>query len=221
MTSMAACPPEEVPVTNFADRLVQIINDGALSLMLGIGHRTRLFDVMSELRPSTVESIARAAGLNERYVREWLGAMVTGRIVLYDPSLNTYELPAEHAALLTRSAVPINFASAMQWIAVLGGVEDQIVECFHNGGGVGYEAFHRFHEVMAEESAQTVVAALTEDILPLADGLAEQLEHGIDVLDIGCGSGRAVCRLAAEFPKSRFVGLRSLRGRHRRRTDRG
>src|SRR5215210_745858 len=157
MSMMAACPTEEILATNFADRLVQILNDGALSLMIGIGHRTRLFDAMSELPPSTAESIARAAGLNERYVREWLGSMVTGRIVQYDPSLSTYELPAEHAALLTRSAEPINFASAMQWIAVLGGVEDRIVECFQTGGGVGYKACHRFHEVMAEESAQTVV----------------------------------------------------------------
>jgi 2-polyprenyl-3-methyl-5-hydroxy-6-metoxy-1,4-benzoquinol methylase len=207
MSSMAPCPPEELQATHFADRLVQIINGGALSLMLGIGHRTRLFDVMSEIPPSTAEEIAHAAGLNERYVREWLGSMVTGGIIHYDPSLDTYNLPTEHADLLTRSAKPVNFASAMQWIAVLGSVENQIVECFKNGGGVGYEAFHRFHEVMAEESAQTVVAALIEGILPLADGLADQLERGIDVLDIGCGSGRAICRLAAEFPKSRFVGF--------------
>jgi 2-polyprenyl-3-methyl-5-hydroxy-6-metoxy-1,4-benzoquinol methylase len=175
--------------------------------MIGIGHRTRLFDVMADLPPSTAGEIARAAGLNERYVREWLGSMVTGRIVNYDPSRGTYEFPPEHAELLTRAAKPINFASAMQWVAVLGTVEDKIVDCFRNGGGVGYEAFHRFHEVMAEESAQTVVAALTDCILPLADGLAEQLERGIDVLDIGCGSGRAICRLAAEFPNSRFVGF--------------
>ena len=108
----------------------------------------------------------------------------------------------------------------MQWLAVLGSVEDKIVECFHNGGGVHYEEFHRFHEVMAEESAQTVVAALTDHILPLADGLAEQLERGIDVLDIGCGSGRAVCLLAAEFPQQPLRRLRPVRrcrrGRERR-----
>jgi 2-polyprenyl-3-methyl-5-hydroxy-6-metoxy-1,4-benzoquinol methylase len=108
--------------------------------------------------------------------------------------------------LLTRSSVPANFAATMQWLAVLASVEDQIVKCFQQGGGVHYEAFHRFHEVMAEESAQTVVAALTEHILPLAEGLEKDLRQGIDVLDIGCGSGRAACLLAAEFPKSRFVG---------------
>lgn len=197
---------EETQPNTFADRLVQILNDGALNLMIGIGHRTRLFDVMADMRPATAEAIARTANLNERYVREWLGSIVTGRIVKYDPVDQTYELPAEHAELLTRAATPINFASAMQWMAVLGGVEDQIVQCFERGGGVGYEAFHRFHEVMAEESSQTVVNALVDHILPLADGLAEQLERGIEVMDIGCGSGRAVCKLAAEFPNSRFTG---------------
>lgn len=200
------CMPEETRLELFADRLVSILNQGALGLMIGVGHRTRLFDVMAEMPPATSEQIAAAAGLNERYVREWLGAMVTGRIVNYDPIDELFELPADHAALLTRRAVPTNFAATMQWLAVLASVEDQIVECFRQGGGVHYQAFHRFHEVMAEESAQTVVAALTDHILPLATGLQTALGQGIDVLDIGCGSGRAACRLAAEFPNSRFVG---------------
>ncbi len=206
MLTTAVCPPSEAQTAAFADRLVEILSHGALHMMIGIGHRTGLFDTIAELPPSTSKHIAEAAVLNERYVREWLGAMVTGRIVNYDPVDRTYELPAGHAALLTRSATPVNFASAMQWLAVLGSVEDKIVECFHKGGGVHYEAFHRFHDVMAEESAQTVVAAITDHILPLADGLADKLERGIDVLDIGCGAGRAVCRMAAEFPNSRFVG---------------
>jgi 2-polyprenyl-3-methyl-5-hydroxy-6-metoxy-1,4-benzoquinol methylase len=94
----------------------------------------------------------------------------------------------------------------MQFVSVLGGVEDDLVKCFKSGGGVPYERFHRFHEVMAEESAQTVVAALSDHILPLAEGLTQQLERGVDVVDIGCGSGRAVCALASAFPKSRFAG---------------
>jgi 2-polyprenyl-3-methyl-5-hydroxy-6-metoxy-1,4-benzoquinol methylase len=175
-------------------------------MMIGISHRTGLFDAMAQLPPSSSQKIAEQAGLNERYVREWLGAMVTGRIVNYEHREKTYELPAEHAALLTRSAVPVNFAATMQWLAVLGSVEDQIVQCFRKGGGVHYEAFDRFHDVMAEESAQTVVAALTDHILPLGEGLVDGLERGIDVLDIGCGAGRAACRMAAEFPNSRFVG---------------
>jgi 2-polyprenyl-3-methyl-5-hydroxy-6-metoxy-1,4-benzoquinol methylase len=206
MSTTAVCSPNETEVSAFADRLVEILSQGALHLMIGIGHRTRLFDHMAELPPSTSAKIASAAGLNERYVREWLGAMVTGQIVNYDPADQTYELPAAHAALLTRAAKPVNFASAMQWLAVLGSVEPQIVDCFHKGGGVHYEAFHRFHETMAEESAQTVVNALTDSILPLMPGLSEKLEQGINVLDVGCGSGRALCRMAAEFSNSQFTG---------------
>ena len=206
MSSVTVCQADETKVGEFADRLVQILNNGALNLMIGIGHRTRLFDVLSKLPPSTSQAISQHAKLNERYVREWLGAMVVGRIVTFDPEERTYQLPPEHAALLTRGAVPTNFAATMQWMAVLGKVEDQVVDCFHRGGGVHYEAFHRFHEVMAEESAQTVVAALVNHILPLVPGLIDQLERGIDVLDIGCGSGRAICHLAAEFPDSSFVG---------------
>jgi len=205
-SATAFSDPDEAKVAEFSQRLVDILSSGALSLMISIGHRTGLFDVMADLPPATSETLAKHAGLNERYVREWLGAMVTGRIVKFDPTDATYELPAEHAACLTRGAVPVNFAATMQWLAVLGGVEDKIVDCFRHGGGVHYEKFHRFHEVMAEESAQTVVAALSDHILPLVEGLTERLERGIDVLDIGCGSGRAVCLLAEEYPNSRFVG---------------
>ncbi len=190
----------------FADRIVGTLNEAALSMMISIGHRTELFDAMGRLAASTSQQIADEAGLQERYVREWLGAMATGGIVEYDPGAKTYHLPAEHARWLTREHSPGNIAVTHQWTSVLGYVESDVVDKFHHGGGVHYGCFHRFHEVMAAESAQTVVAALTGHILPLAPGLRDQLQAGIDVLDIGCGSGKAACALAQAFPNSRFVG---------------
>jgi 2-polyprenyl-3-methyl-5-hydroxy-6-metoxy-1,4-benzoquinol methylase len=190
----------------FAERMLGVINDGALALMVSIGHRTGLFDVMSGLPPSTSEGVAFAADLNERYVREWLAAMVVGGVVEHDPNDGTYYLPPEHAAWLTRAATPDNIAVAAQFVPVLASVEDRIVECFERGGGVPYSAFGRFHEVMAEDSGQTVVAALTDHILPLVPSLTERLEDGINVLDVGCGSGRALNLMARKFPESRFVG---------------
>jgi 2-polyprenyl-3-methyl-5-hydroxy-6-metoxy-1,4-benzoquinol methylase len=189
----------------FAERMMQVMNHSALALMTSVGHRTGLFDAMARLPASTSAEIAQATGLNERYVREWLGAMVTGGVVTYDEAERAYALPAAHAAFLTRSANP-NFGVSAQWIAVLGQVEDQIVAAFNHGRGVPYSAYNRFHEVMAEESGQTVVAALDEHILPLVPGLVERLERGIEVLDVGCGSGRAINHLARRFPRSRFTG---------------
>lgn len=190
----------------FAERMLDILNNGAIAIMTSIGHRTGLFDVMAKLPPATSQQIADAAGLNERYVREWLGAMVTGCFVDYDPAYDTYALPAEHAAFLTRSASPDNIAAFAQYIPLLGTVEDQVIECFYQGGGVPYSAYKRFHQVMAEDSGQTVVAALTEFVLPLVPGLTQVLELGITVLDVGCGSGRALNKMAEAFPRSRFKG---------------
>jgi 2-polyprenyl-3-methyl-5-hydroxy-6-metoxy-1,4-benzoquinol methylase len=190
----------------FAEQVLGILNSGALALMTSIGHRTELFDTMAEMPPSTSQQIADAAGLNERYVREWLGAMVTGRFVEYDPVNKTYFLPTEHAAFLTRAAGSDNIAPFAQYIPLLANVEDQIIDCFYEGGGVPYSEFKRFHEVMAEDSGQTIVSALFEHVLPLVPGLAESLQRGIAVLDVGCGSGRALNKLAQAYPNSRFMG---------------
>ena len=132
--------------------------------------------------------------------------LTTGGVVEYDSDRNTFYLPSEHAAFLTRAAAPNNLPVTAQFISVLGTVEDQIVECFRHGGGVPYTAFGRFHQVMADESEQTVVAGLLDSILPLAPGLAEKLLAGSEVLDVGCGCGRALNTLARAFPASRFNG---------------
>lgn len=190
----------------FAEKLLGTLNTASVALMISIGHRTRLFDVMAKIDPATSTDIARAARLNERYVREWLGTMVTGGIVEYYPSMRTYYLPPEHAASLTRAAAPGNLANTFQFIPLLAAVEDQIVECFQKGGGVPYSAYPRFQEVMAEESSSTVVAGLLNNILPLVPELVEQLEQGIEVLDVGCGQGRALILLAETFPQSQFTG---------------
>jgi 2-polyprenyl-3-methyl-5-hydroxy-6-metoxy-1,4-benzoquinol methylase len=133
--------------------------------------------------------------------------MVTGGVVEVDPTSLRYSLPPEHAAYLTRAAAADNMAVFGQYIAVMGCVEDDIVECFRKGGGVPYARFPRFHEVMAEDSGQSVLSSLESHILPLVPGLTERLAKGIRVLDAGCGRGRIITRLAELSPRSRFVGM--------------
>lgn len=191
----------------FGDRFVSALNNGALCLMASVGHRTGLFDAMSELAPATSQEIATRAGLNERYVREWLGAMVTAGVVEVDPTSTRFTLPAEHAAFLTRAAAADNVAMFAQYIGLLGGVEDDIVECFKNGGGVPYKNYPRFHEVMAEDSGLSVLSSLESHIVPLVRGLSERLVEGIRVLDVGCGRGRIMNRLAELYSASKFTGL--------------
>jgi ubiquinone/menaquinone biosynthesis C-methylase UbiE len=65
----------------------------------------------------------------------------------------------------------------------------------------------RFHAVMAEDSGQSVLSSLESHILPLVPGLTQRLASGIRMLDVGCGRGRIVNRLAELYPKSRFTGI--------------
>ena len=200
-------PFDDAKAHAFANRLVGTLCEAALALMTSIGHRTSLFDALAARPGLTSETLATEAGLAERYVREWLAVMVTSGVVNYDASSHSYALPPEHAAFLTRAAGADNIAVTSQFIGVAAGVEEQMVERFRDGKGLHYHHFGRFHEVMAEDSAQTVVAALTDVILPIIPGLADRLREGIDVVDVGCGGGRAMLRLAEVFPASRFTGI--------------
>jgi protein-L-isoaspartate O-methyltransferase len=207
MTAIDIAPKlDQAAVEAFGDRVIGVLNDACTALMTSIGHQTGLFDALAAAGPVTSTEIARRTGLNERYVREWLKALATARILSYDPSRDRYLLPAEHAAWLTTAAGPNNLARTMQYIPLLAEVEQGIVDCFRNGGGLSYDHYPRFHALMAEDSAAVFDAALVDVIIPLVEGLPDRLRDGIHVADIGCGSGHAVNVLAQAYPASRLVG---------------
>ena len=189
-----------------AGRMAGMVEQGAVAVMVSIGHRTGLFDTMAAMPPATSAQVAAEAALAERYVREWLAVMVTARIVDYDPATQSYALPAEHAASLTRGAPLGNFAVYAQHVALLGSVQDRTLACFETGEGTSYADYPCFHQIMAEDSAMTVKDALFDHVLPLADGIEARLEAGIEVMDAGCGQGAALIALAERYPRSRFTG---------------
>ena len=207
MTTQSLSPLfDDSRVNALSQQLTNIFNSSALSLMVSIGHRTRLFEVLSLLPPSKSEQVAHAAGLQERYVQEWLNVMVVGKILDYSSSDQTYYLPPEHAILLTRATSPINMTSIAQYVPVITSDEDQIVRCFSEGSSVGNTELHRFHEMVAEDNAQRVVSALEDHILPLVPELLEELKLGIDVLELGCSRGHILNKFALLFPNSQFTG---------------
>ncbi len=190
----------------FASKMFQFLNSGMLSLMISIGYKTGLFDIIAQLKPSTSQEISQAAKLNERYIREWLGAMVTGSIIEYDPLTEKYFLPKEHSAFLTRNSGIDNLAVLAQYVSLMGNVEDKIVECFRNGGGLPYSEYPKFQQLQAEETARIFDSMLTNQILPLIPEINNRLNDGIRVLDIGCGRGRAINLMGKAFSRSKFTG---------------
>lgn len=191
----------------FAERLLGVLDHASLALLVSVGHRTGLFEAMDGLGPATSDEVARAAALDERYVREWLGGMVVGEVVEYDPASATYLLPPEHAASMTAAAGPDDIAFFTRYMSLMGAIEPEIVRVFREGGGVPYSAYGTFQELQRDETARVYDAALVDTILPLAPDVVARLESGIDVLDIGTGAGHAVNVMARAFPASRFVGL--------------
>ena len=189
----------------FVGKMVGLVNQASLALMTSVGSQTGLFEAMAMLPASTSEGIARAAGLHERYVREWLGAMVTGGIVEYQPDTATYVLPPEHAAALTAVAGPRNLARFTQFIPLLAEVERDVIDSFRTGGGVPYARYPRFQTVMGDASSLRFDHLLVDKIVPLA-GVSDALDRGIEVLEIGCGKGHALNLMARAFPRSRYRG---------------
>ncbi len=192
-------------VQDFARKLFGHYTSGILTLLVHIGHQTGLFEAAAT-GPGTSREIADRAGLNERYVREWLAAMATGGIVEYNPASGAFTLPPEHAACLTGTSSR-NLAAGSQSLPMLGKRLPRVIESFRNGGGVSYSEYRPdFTEAMDASWRLLYDGLLIKSFLPAAKGLPERLKAGIRVADIGCGTGHAVNVMAHEYPASRFVG---------------
>jgi ubiquinone/menaquinone biosynthesis C-methylase UbiE len=198
----------------FARRMADILNHGALNLAMAIGYRTRLFDVMDRLdKPRTAAEIAAAAGLDARYVREWLAVMVTGEVVELteeEDGVERYHLPAAHAAILTRRAGSANLGVYTQEMPLLTGIAlEAVVERFSTGDGIPYASYPRFQQFMTELADAKHRQMLVSRFLPSVDDgrILAQLKTGIRVCDLGCGEGVALMLMAEAYPASRFTGV--------------
>jgi SAM-dependent methyltransferase len=189
----------------FLGQLITIYSGAMLNYMIDIGHRTGLFAAAAR-GPASSQALADRAGLTERYVREWLGAMVTGGIVDYEPAGQVYSLRPERAALLTDG--PMNLAPMAQLHTHLGKHVHQVARAFREGGGVPYTEYRpEFTDVMDAIGRGAYDALLVDAYLPLVPGLSDQLRSGIRVADVACGTGHALVVLARAFPASTFVGF--------------
>ena len=189
----------------FGQRMLTTVNGAMLTLGISLGHRAGLYDAMAELGAVTSRQLADEAGLQERYVREWLAGQLAGGIVEHDPSTETWLLPQPHAFSLTRSAGASNVAFMATGLSRFAELEDDVLAVFRDGGGVPWSRMERLQAWQSELSYGHYDHAL-DAVLGFAPGLPGRLRDGIDVLDVGCGHGHAALRIADTFPASRVVG---------------
>jgi ubiquinone/menaquinone biosynthesis C-methylase UbiE len=195
------------------DRLLEVLNHGMLALMISVGERTGLLHTMKSLPASSSAVIAAAAGLDERYVREWLAAMTVGEIVTHDSATDAYALPSAWATALARGVGgPDSIASMFQHVALLGRVDDRIVHHFRQGGGVAYDTYEQVWASGDSYELDAIDPMAVDHVLSLLPGMTARLAEGIDIADIGCGWGAQLNLLAQRFPTSRFTGIERAEG---------
>ncbi len=178
-----------------------------ITLMASLGDRLGLFKTLTAAGPATSAELADRAGIQERYAREWLGAMACGRYVEYDPASARFSLSPEQMCLLADEGGPYFVGGTFQVVPTMAGVLDLVAQAFRAGGGVPQSAYDpALWDGMMRSHAPWFAHSLVQRALPELPEVRAQLERGAEVADVGCGSGGALIRLAQEFPNARYTG---------------
>ncbi len=195
-------------VENLAFRVVGDMG-GAFTMALAyIGDQLGLYKAMRGAGSMTSAELAAKTGLNERYVREWLKAMVAAEYLEYDPEAGAYEMTEEQAMVLADEDSPMFCGGGFQFTTPSLYNTPRIADAFRNGGGVRYDEIGEEIPCAIERFFRPgYVNFLASHWIPAVPGLAEKLTAGARVADIGCGRGQSTVRMAKAFPRSLFVGV--------------
>ncbi len=188
-------------------RIMGDMSAAVVSMMCALGDRLGFFKNLAMQGPATSAELAARTRTNERYVREWLSALSSAGYLEYDPTSKHFTLPPEHAIALAGEGSPMFMGGAYQQLPALLERLDQVEHAFRHGGGVPQDAYsENLWEGMERISAGWFDHLLVQQWIPAIPDIQAKLERGAYVVDVGCGSGLALIRLAQAFPNSRFVG---------------
>ena len=205
---MSATGIDEAKLQAFMGRAVTDMGAIISAPLMVIGEKLGLYKAMAHAGPLTSQEVADRSGAAERSVREWLGNQAAGGYVTYDPGSDRYTLPDEHALALADEDSPFYILGMYDSIASLYADEDQILEAFRTGGGMGWhEHDHRLFRGTERFFRPGYRANLVAEWIPALQGVQEKLERGAKVADVGCGHGASTVIMAGAFPNSEFFGF--------------
>jgi SAM-dependent methyltransferase len=202
-----AMPINRAKLEAFAQKAIGDVAGTLTALMCSLGDRLGLFKDLVTRGPATSVELAARCALQERYVREWLGQMAAAGYLEYDPGSSRFTLPPEHAAILAEESGPMFLGGLYHFLPALVAPLERLIQAFREGGGVHQAAYdERFWEGLERFTGVGFENFLLQQWIPALPELQRTLERGALVADVGCGTGRALIKLAQAFPKSRYVG---------------
>ncbi|MES1164278.1 MAG: class I SAM-dependent methyltransferase [Verrucomicrobiota bacterium] len=200
--------PPETSTRTLAERVVDDLG-GAFTVGLAyLGDKLGLFAALAAHGPSTSADLAARLGLDERYVREWLNAMVAARYIEHQSAGATYAMTPEQAAVLADEGSRLFAAGGFTFALESLMLAPRLAGPFRHGGGIPFDelpaaipvAIDRMHRPWFEH-------LLVQEWIAGVPGLSQRLTRGARVLDVGCGLGRSTMAMARAFPASTFLGI--------------
>lgn len=182
--------------------------EGAVTAgMIHLGDRLGLYRCLAEAAaPLTSLELAEAAGLDERWVREWAYNQGAARVIEVDDHERFSLSPVARAVLADPDHPAFgagSFHNLPQTMAAL----PRLPEAFRTGVGLAYDEHGpECADGIGRGFEPWMNAFLVPTVLPALDGVVPKLEAGAEVIDVGCGTGGAALRLAEAFPRSRVRG---------------
>lgn len=198
----------EQKVHEMALRAVSDMGGAFVSALGYIGDRLGLFKAMAGKTPMTSTELAEQTHLNERYVREWLRAMVAAEYVEHEPESGKYFMTEEQALVLANEDSPMFVGGGMQFTTPSLWNVPRIMEAFRKGGGIPYsEIGDEIHLAIERFFGPGYRNFLVNEWLAKVPGLNNKLDKGGAIADVGCGCGQSTVAMAKAFPKSQVVGI--------------
>jgi SAM-dependent methyltransferase len=180
-----------------------------------LGHRLGIYRALSEIEPASSTELAAAAGLSERYVREWLEQQaVAGILECENPEARAQErrfaIPAGHEAILVDTDDP-NFLAPLAQIT-MGAIQpvQALLAAFRSGDGVSYADYGLdLRTGQAEMNRNLFLQDLGAEYLPAIVDLHERLlaDPPARIADIGCGVGWSSVGMAKAYPNAHVDGF--------------
>lgn len=165
-----------------------------------IGERLGLYRVLSEAGPLDAAGLSSAAGIDERYAREWLEQQAAFGVLVFRSG--RFSLPESHAAVLATRDDPNYFAPIARMLVSAAQQLPRVVAAFGTGDGVGWDEYGLdMIEGQSELNRPFFFHQLTPQILPAIPEVHGRLSRaGARVAEVGFGGGWASIAIAQAYP---------------------